>query len=915
MPTSTLVGRDTEIAALWELLRAIRRRGEATVLRGETGVGKSSLLSAAATHAADEGMTVLRATGVESEATVPFSGLHRLLRPVLSGADALPRRQREALLSAFGMAESGAESYMVGFAALELIADQAADRPVVLVVDDVQWLDPSSASALAFVARRIEHEPVVALFALRDGFDSPLSDGSITEVVVSALDDRQSLEVLNRQAAGLPETVRHQILELAAGNPLALVELSTSWSSMGSTVATAGPLTARLERAFARRVKALSDHVHVATVVAAANDTDELAEVVQATEALTGSTRGEKLLMAAVEAGVLVIDDPKVHFRHPLVRTACYQSALPSQRRAAHAALAEVLTDSPERRTWHRAASIVGPADDLAAELEAAAASATDRGVAQVAVAALTRAAQLSGSEAERGRRLTAAAELAFEADLHAKAADLLNQAVASALTEEDRLRVSWLKEWFGDPSWSGADKVRSLCHLASRMAAQGSVDRAMKTLLNVALRCWWSNPDDDTTQTLLKTAEGLGADVDDPTLITIIGYGAPFERGRVVAERIAAFAPDSPEHAADVLNLGTAATGIGAFLLAAPLLDNAIVRFRTRGAMVLLTQALVARMLTDYHLGRWDAARAAGEEVRQLAVDTAQPMWGMAAKGTEALSAAAQGDVEGVELLCREAEAFFMPLGAYTFLAPIEMARGLSALSQGRHQEALDHVRRVFDPDDVVYHPYACHWAVVDFVEAAVALNRHDEAGRLVRAMESLHDRTGSSLLGAVLLVTRPMVVADGHAESLFQQGLGGELTSWPFHHGRHLLAYGTWLRRHRRAGDSRPFLRSSRDIFDALGAVPWYERAIRELRASGETSRKREVSARDRLSPQELQIAQLAATGLTNREIGQQLYLSHRTVGSHLYRMFPKLGITSRGQLTSALLQAVGSAGDTNS
>ena len=906
MHASTLVGRDAELALLQEAVRRLHRHGSAILVRGEAGVGKTSLLTAVASRAAEEGLTVLRGTGIESETAVPFSGLHRLLRPVLSGADALPARQRAALLSAFGMEEPPVESYMVGFAALELIADCASDAPVVLVVDDVQWLDPSSASALAFVARRLEHEPVVGIFGLREGFDSAFSDGTIRELIVQALDDRRSSEVLNRHAAGIPDAARQEILELAAGNPLALIELSQSWSSREGIIPTDVPLTVRLERAFAHRVKALSESSYLASLVAAANDTDELAEVVRATEVLTHSARGEDLLASGVNAGVLVIDDPKIRFRHPLIRSACYQSALPSQRRAAHAALADVLA-SPERRTWHRAASVIGPADDIATELETAAAGARDRGAAQFAVAALTRAAQLSASEVERGRKLTGAAELAFEAGMHARAAELLSQATASPLTDEDRLRVSWLKEWFGDPSWSGAAKVRSLCRLATRMAAHGSVDHAMRMLLNVALRCWWSNPDDETTQTLLQTAENLGADSDDPTLITVLGYGAPFERGRLVAERIASFPPNSLDHPTDVVNLGTAATGIGAFPLASPLLDDATMRFRTRGRMVQLTQALVARMLTDYHLGRWDAARAAGEEVRQLAVDTAQPIWGMAAKGTEALSAAAQGDEESVERLCGEAEAFFAPLGANAFLAPIEMARGLSALSHGRHQEALDHLRRVADPHDPVHHPYACHWAVVDHVEAAVALDHHDEARRLVSAAESLSERTGSQLLDVVLLVTRPMVAPDGRAEQLFQEGLDDGLAAWPFLHGRHLFTYGSWLRRQRRVSDSRPLLRSSRDLFDALGAVPWYERAIRELRASGETSRTREVGARDRLSPQELQIAQLAATGMSNREIAQHLYLSHRTVGSHLYRVFPKLGITGRGQLSSALLQPV--------
>jgi DNA-binding CsgD family transcriptional regulator len=499
---------------------------------------------------------------------------------------------------------------------------------------------------------------------------------------------------------------------------------------------------------------------------------------------------------------------------------------------------------------------------------------------------------------------LTAAAELAFEAGMHTHGTDLLQQAEVSDLAEEDRLRLSWLKEAFGDRSWSGATKVPALCHVASRLAEQGQVERASRIVLNLALRCWWSNVDDDITWRLLHTAEGLGLGSPDPTLITILAYGAPLQRGRVVVERLASFSPDSLEHPEDALNLGTAATGVGAFPQAAPLLGNAVARFRARGEMVLLLQALVARMLTDYHLGRWAAARAAGEEARQLTVDTAQPIWGMVAAATEALVAAAQGHEEDADYLARKAEAFFLPLGAHTFLAPVEMARGISALSRGNQEKALHHLRRVSDPGSPAYHRHARHWAALDHVSAALAMDHVDEARRIVEEMELLREKSGSPLLGASLLVIRPLIAHDGLAEPLYREGLSGDLVAWPFLHARHLLAYGTWLRRHRRARDSRPFLRSSRDIFDALGAVPWYEQATRELRASGETSRERKLGADHQLSPQERQIAQLAATGLTNREIGQHLYLSHRTVGSHLYRIFPKLGITSRGQLSSALL-----------
>lgn len=914
MPPSTVVGRDREAAVLTGLVDDATRHGSALVVRGEAGVGKSTLLDLAARRAGDAGLAVLRVTGVESEAQVPFSGLHRLLRPVLDHARALPPRQRDALLAAFGLAEPVAEPYLVGYAALELLADAAAGGGLLVVVDDVQWLDPPSASALAFVARRVELEPVVVLFALRDGHDSAVADGSLPELAVTALTARDAAVVLDEEAPDLPERAREQVLDLAAGNPLALVELARAWSADDhawaatdedalTDPAAPGALPARLERAFARRVTALEGAVRDAVLVAAASDSDDLGEVVRAAEDLTGAP-GEDLVATAAAAGVLVVEETKVRFRHPLLRSACYRGAPPSRRRAAHAALAHALAAAPERRAWHRASSVVGPAEAVAADLEHVADRALLRGSARLAARALVRAAELSPPGTERGRRLTTAAGLAFEAGLHVQGADLLRRAAQTDLRDEDRLRISWLTEWFGDPHWSGAEKVRALCDVAVHCGTQGRRERALQMVLNVALRCWWANPDDETTRTLLETVDALALSPDDPRVVTVLGYGAPVERGREVVERIAAVRPDSLEQPADALNLGTAATGVGAFPLAAPLLDDAVERLRARGDAVRLVQGLVAHMVTDFHLGRWHAARASAGEVRRLAVDTAQPMWGMAGAATEAMVAAAQGDRDA-ELLAREAEAFFVSIGAATFLAPVAIARGLAASSHGRHEEALAHLRRVWEPQGQAYHRYARHWAALDLVTSAVALDRRDEARAVVDEVAAVEARSGWPLLGAVLATTRPLVAADDEdAEALFLAGLSGDLRAWPFLHARHLLAFGTWLRRRRRVRDSRPHLRCARDVFGTLGATPWYEQAARELRATGEAAGERPTAVDDALSPQERHIARLAAAGLSNREIGQHLYLSHRTVGSHLYRIFPKLGVTSRAQLAALLL-----------
>lgn len=902
MTSAHLLGRREELVALRQLVLGTPQHGGALVLRGEPGVGKSSLLAVAAREAEAAGLLVLRVTGVEAEAQVPFSGLHRLLAPLLDDLGGLTVDQRDVLRDAFGASDVGAAAHRVGYAALELVAERAAATPVVLVVDDAQWVDPSSAAALAFVARRVGHEPVAVLAGVREGEGSPLADGSLPVLTVPPLGEADALAMLDRHAAGLPGSARRQVLALAAGNPLALAELPQTWSAHDAGSLAPGPLTTRLEQAFAGRIAALPDEARLAALVVAAHDTQDLAEVAAAIAVLAGE-RSEQALATAVDAGVLVLDAPEVRFAHPLVRSACYQAAPAARRRAVHAALAEVLVGSPERRTWHRAAAVLGPAEDVARELDGAADLAVRRGSARVAVAALTRAAQLSASPAERGRRLTAAAECALEAGLDDQGAELLRLADAAAVTEEDRLRLSWLTEAFGDRSWSGSAKVEALCRLAGRLARQGQRERALSMVLNLALRCWWSNADEQVVATVLATADGLGAERLDPTLVTILGYAAPVDRGRDVVARISEIGPDGLEHPVDALDLGTAASGVGAFPLAAPLLADAEARLRARGDMILVVQALVARLLVDFHLGRWRSARAAGQEIRLLTADVGQPIWAMAAIATECLVAAAEGDREGVDRLGRRAEAFFLPIGATTFVAPVELARGHVALALGRPEQALDHLEGVFEPAGRAHHSFVRHWGVVDHVAAAVAADRRDRARSVAEAAESWWALSGSPLLGAALVVVRPLVADDDAAEPLFRAGLGEALRPWPFLHARHLLAYGTWLRRQRRERDSRSHLRAARDVFDALGAVAWFEQASRELRASGEPSGGREHGATDLLSAQERQIARLAADGLTNREIGQRLYLSHRTVGSHLYRIFPKLGITSRAQLGAAL------------
>jgi DNA-binding CsgD family transcriptional regulator len=290
-------------------------------------------------------------------------------------------------------------------------------------------------------------------------------------------------------------------------------------------------------------------------------------------------------------------------------------------------------------------------------------------------------------------------------------------------------------------------------------------------------------------------------------------------------------------------------------------------------------------------------------QEAARLARETSQPLWEAAAQLVEARADAMRGDDSSAQELATEAERILLPIGANPMLALAAVARGVAACGGGRYSEGYDHLHRVFDHTDIAYHPHIRPWIIGDLVEAAVHSGYQEEVRIVVDELEELGLETRSPILLVGLRYARPLLADDADAEAHFVSGLSADLASWPFVRARLQLAFGTWLRHQRRVVESRAPLHAAREAFDALDLAPWSERARHELRAAGVISRPRERAAIDELTPQELQIARMAASGLSNREIGQQLYLSHRTVGAHLYRAFPKLGITSRGQLRDAL------------
>jgi DNA-binding CsgD family transcriptional regulator len=897
-----LVGRGSELRFLGGLLERVRDGGGAVVVRGEAGIGKSALLAQAARLAAAQQVRILTTTGVHSEAQIAFAGLYQLLRPVLDQVDRLPQPQRSAVLAAFGRTDTAVpDLYLIALATLSMLGEAATQAPILLVVEDAHWLDRASADVLVFVARRLDFEPVVMLAALRDGFAGSFEDSGLPELALARLDRASAELVVDTRAPDLRPEVRERVLREAAGNPLALVELPAVLDAGDAWAPTALlPLTARLEQTFAARMSGLPTATRAVLLVAALNNSEALSETLAAATMIAGARCTVDDLVPAIVARLVEADSERLRFLHPLMRSAIHQRSTIGQRHRAHAALARVLTHDDDRRVWHRAASKAGPDDDIAAELEAAAVRAQRRGGIAAGAAALERAAGLSRDPVLRGERLLRAAELAFELGQHDVVVRLLTEADQVELSERQRWRTAWIRDSFDDGVLGRAQAAWSLAQIAERAAVEDP-DLALNLLYGAALRCWWTEPGVEARASVVAAAGRVPVDERDPRLLVVLAYTAPIECGGVALDRLRRPAFGGDGRAARML--GNAAMAVGAFDLAAGFFARSLADLRAQGRLGLLARALALQAWSCAHLVDLSVAMPAADEAYRLARDTSQPLVAATARVTQALLAALRGDQDGADSLAAEAEKASLPGAAHAVLAAVQLARGLAALGDGRHGDAVAELRRIYDPADPAYHGAIRCFAVGDVVEAAVRSGQPDAVSGLVAEMTAVARRTPSPALHTGLRYAGALLTDDSEAGPLFEATLRADLGAWPFPRARAQLGYGEWLRRQRRVADSRAYLRAARETFDALGTIPWGDRARAELRASGETSRRRVPDARDQLTPQELQIAQLAASGLTNREIGQRLYLSHRTISSHLHRIFPKLGVASRSALRAAL------------
>lgn len=900
-----LVGREQQRAEIETLLDDLREgASRVLVVRGEPGIGKTALLAHAAECAGDA--QVLRAGGVEFEAELPFATLHQLLRPIANRIDAIPEHQAEALAGALGLSSARAgDRFLLAAGVLSLLADAAEEAPLVCLLDDAQWMDRASREALLFAARRLEREGVGMVFAERAGIEDPLT--GFPELVVSALAPEASGELLaERCEQTIALAVRDCLIDAAAGNPLALLELTGGLSEAqlngAEPLPDPLPVSSGVEQQFSSRVSRLPVESRTALLIAAAESCGDLAAIERAGATLDLDVEA---LAAAESAGLIRLAEGRVRFTHPLARSAVYGSAPFTERRRAHNALAEALAgpEDADRRAWHRAATAASTDDAIASELDATAERARARGGYAAASDALERAASLTTDPESRTRRLVRAAQAAWLAGESAQAVALLER--SEPLPEDPTLRgeVAWLRGLVeihrGSPAAAADICLEVARQLASsdpahalRLAALASIGASLGGDFGRIRGLYeWSRGlpcESVEEQFIVDFLEGLALICDaNPS-----GAAAPFQR----AVEAAALLDDER-----LLHLaGTAAAYRGDEREAERLYARAVERARTHGNISALPFSLTRLGTIELVLGKPAAAVADVTEALRLARETGQEVVVAHALSVLARLAAIRGDQTEATRLADEALAIAVPRRFAFAVSAAGTAYADIDLAAGRSAEAFERLRTLLAAPDA--HPLYRQFAAPQLIEAGARAGR---AAEVVGALDELEQWVGAadaSLYRPVVARLRGLVARDGEAEQRFEDAL--ELHAQypqPLDRAQTELAYGEFLRRARRKSDARVPLRAALTTFEAHGLTPWAERAAAELRATGETIRRGPAYARAELTPQELQVARLAATGSTNKEIAGRLFLSPKTVEYHLRKVFVKLGITSRAELTA--------------
>jgi DNA-binding CsgD family transcriptional regulator/tetratricopeptide (TPR) repeat protein len=907
-----LCGRERECKVLDRLVSRVRAgEGSVLVLRGEAGAGKTALLDHVSESAS--GCRVVSATGVESEIELAYAGLHQLCAPVLDHLDHLPHQQRAALATAFGLSQrEPPDRFMVGLAMLSLLADVAEEQPLVCVVDDAQWLDRVSAQTLAFVARRLLAERVALVFGVLEPSDEHELDG-LPELAITGLSDDDARALLDSVVRGpIDPRVRDRIIAETRGNPLALVELPRGLTptelAFGFGLSDTMPLTSRIEQGFLRRLEALPAATRHVLLAAAAEPVGDGALLRRAVDRLGIDPEAA---LAAEGTGLIELG-PQIRFRHPLVRSAAYRSASREERRTVHRALADVTNPGldPDRRAWHRARAAVGPDEAVASELERSADRAQARGGLAAAAAFLEGAAELTLDPARRGERALAAARAKYDAGDPDAALELLAASQPTTSCEMHKARADLLRAQIAFASRQGSDAPpllleagRKLEPLDIGLARETYLEAFMAAVIVGRLSC---------EADVVEVSEAVRATRAPSTParphdLLLDGLALMVTQGRAAAtpmlkEAVKAFRGDAiptDERLRWLWLAGRVAQDLWDDESWDVLCAQHVRLARQVGALTVLPIALRSRIFVHGLWGELAEGEALTGEAQSVAAVTGTPL---AAYGTVLLAALRGREAEATELIKTTLDDV-VSRGEGRGLAISNYAAALLYNGLGRYTDAMAAAEAASEYNDLG----VVGWALTELVEAAVRSDRREPAIVALERLSETARAAGTDWALGIEARCRALVSDDDVAEPLHREAIERlGRTRVRLELARAHLLYGEWLRRERRRVDAREQLRTAHEMLTTMGAEAFAERARRELVATGQTARKRTVETRDELTAQESQVARLARDGLSNREIGAELFISPRTVKYHLRKVFTKLDITCRQELRGALVDA---------
>ncbi|HEX5562339.1 MAG TPA: AAA family ATPase [Nocardioidaceae bacterium] len=931
-----LHGRETERARLRAMVDGARNgQASALLLHGEPGVGKTALLDDLSADVAGVGVRVLATQGVESESPLAFGALQRLLRPGMRLLDRVPGPQARALRVAFGLEDGTVEPFLVGAATLSLLGELAEECPVLCVVDDAHWLDGASADALLFAARRFDADRVAVVFAARDGDVRSFTAPGIDALLLAGLDPVAVRALLAQHAgAGLSAEVADRLMAETAGNPLALVELPAGLTpeQLDGTVPLPPQLSvgSGVERVFLDRIRRLPDQVQQLMLVVAADDSGHVATTGDAAASL--GVEGSAWRVAE-RSGLLLVDGDTVAVRHPMVRSAVYQAATSLERRHVHQALADVLdaAGDHDRATWHRAAAATGWDEPLAEDLAGVAVRAERRGGYAAAASAYERAAALTAREHPRAAHLFAAARTAWAAGNPTQASALaiaareltqgLQSPAASGATGDRtdgqvdpcllRADIDRLRGRIEVNVGSAAEAHRIFVHAAAAVAHLDHIRALEMAVAETVMH----NYGVDSGASLDLGVLDLAVDADDPARVRCLKHllvamiqvadgdwaaaratlGQALEVGRDVTD-------------VDVLgNLGNAALHLGDDEAARRFYAMMLVTARDAGAGMSVIYALQRLAFPYLVAGRWAEVRACAEEALSLARSVGQPALTATPLAWLTLLAALQGRPD-YDTLLADLERVLESARLGILTDPVHdltrWAKGVHAAALGEAATAVHHLGRMRLQT-------VSSMAAPDRIEAAIRAGDRAAAATWVEQLERFTDATGWPWAQATVdyghaVLADLMPEATGgtnpseeEAATRFERASAHRDGVRPYNMARAQLAYGEWLRRNQHRVEARAHLRSALEAFTDLGAEPFVTRAAEELRASGETARKRDPSTLVDLTPMELKIATLVSGGLSNKVVAAQCWISPRTVAFHLRNIFAKTGVTSRGEL----------------